>query len=228
MSKGFQGFPPETLKFLRGLERNNDRDWFQARKSIYEEAVKAPMVELVEQVGDELNGFIAGMEINPAKAIYRIYRDVRFSNDKRPYKTHVAAIFRHKKLDKHAGAGFYFHFSPKDLFIGGGLYMPGSKELLAIRRRIAADPEALRAVLKERTFRRTFGEIQGEKLKRIPKGFSVDDPAADLLVYKQFLAAESLDPEVVEGPKLQPEILKRFRALAPLVEYLNEPLLKNA
>lgn len=227
MPKRFQGFPPDTLKFLRGLEKNNDRDWFNARKDVYQAALKAPMVELVEALGEELGAETEGLEINPAKAIYRIYRDVRFSNDKRPYKTHVAALFRHKKLPKHAGAGFYFHFSPKELFVGGGVYMPGPKELLAIRRRIAADPDGLREILKHRSFRRVFGKLQGEKLKRIPKGFDPGDPAADLLVYKQFLASDNLDPKLVETPKLHPELMKRFRALAPLVEYLNDPLLNG-
>ena len=225
MSTRFPGFPPETLKFLRGLENNNERDWFNARKSVYEQSVKAPMIALVEALGEQVEALAPDFETNPSKAVYRIYRDVRFSNDKRPYKTHVSALFRHKKLPKHAGAGFYFHFSPKELFVGGGVYMPGSKELLAIRKRISADPDELRKILKAAAFKRAFGEIQGEKLKRIPQGFSPDDPAADLLVHKQFLASDQLDPKLVESPKLQPELLKRFKALAPLVEYLNQPLL---
>ena len=226
MSTRFPGFPTETLEFLQSLEKNNNRDWFNARKPVYEQSVKAPMIALVEALGEQVEAMAPNFETNPTKAIYRIYRDVRFSNDKRPYKTHVSALFRHKKLPKHAGAGFYFHFSAKELFVGGGVYMPGSKELLAIRKQISADPGELRKILKAAAFRRAFGEIQGEKLKRIPKGFSPDDPAADLLVYKQFLASDQLAPQLVESPKLQQELLKRFRAMAPLVEYLNRPLVR--
>ncbi len=213
------------MKFLRGLAKNNDRDWFNARKAVYEESVKAPMLALAEALGEELAEIAPGFHGDPRKAIYRIYRDVRFSHDKRPYKTHVAAIFHHKKLPKHGGGAFYFHFSPEEVFVGGGLYRPGSRELLSIRRQISADPERLRKILSERAFKRSFGEMVGEKLKRTPKGFSTDDPAADLLLYKQFLASEQLDPKLVETPKLQTELLRRFRALAPLVRYLNEPLL---
>ena len=225
MAKRFPGFSTEATKFLRGLEKNNNRDWFQERKAVYEEHVKAPMIQLVENIGEEVEALMPGFVIDPRKAIYRIYRDVRFSNDKRPYKTHVAAIFHHRKLAKHSGAGFYFHFSPKELFVGGGIYMPGSSELLAIRRRTSERPDELRKIIRSAAFKRHFGELHGERLKRPPKGFSPDDPALDLLLYKQLLASEQLDPKLVETAKLQPEIMKRFRAMAPLVRFVNEPLL---
>ena len=114
---------------------------------------------------------------DPKKAIYRIYRDTRFSNDKTPYKTHVAASFNHKALVKHTAAGFYFHLSPDEILMGGGVYMPGSSELLAIRRHISADPAAYEALTKARPFKRYFGEVTGAKLSRPPKGFAADDPA---------------------------------------------------
>ncbi len=224
MPTRFSGFPPETLPFLRDLKANNNRDWFQPRKPLYEEKVKAPMVELVLALGEELRDFGTELVTAPDKAIYRIYRDVRFSKDKSPYKTHVAAVFSARGLDKHAGAGLYFHVSPDELLVGGGIYRPGSRELLAIRQRIATDHEALRAICKDRTFRRFFGQITGERLKRIPKGFAPDHPAADLLVYKQFLAAGQLDPAITETPKLFQELVKRFRAIEPLIVFLNSAL----
>ena len=204
MPPPFPGFPAETLPFLRDLKANNKREWFQPRKPIYEEKVKAPLVELVLALGEELRDFGTDLVTAPDKAIYRIYRDVRFSKDKSPYKTHVAAVFSARGLEKHAGAGLYFHVSPDELLVGGGIYRPGSRELLAIRQRIAAGHEALRAICKEGMFRHFFGQITGERLKRTPKGFAPDHPAADLLVYKQFLAAGHLDPAIAETPKLFP------------------------
>lgn len=225
MPTRFPGFPPETLPFLRDLKANNNRDWFQANKSTYDEKVKAPIVELVLGLGEELRGFGSDLLTAPDKAIYRIYRDVRFSKDKSPYKTHVAAIFSVRGLDKHAGAGLYFHFSPDELLVGGGIYMPGSQELLAIRQRIAAEHEELRSILRNRTFKRYFSEMSGARLKRIPKGFAPDHPAADLLVYKQFLAGGKLDPAIVATPKLFKELVKRFQAIEPFIMFLNEALI---
>ncbi len=224
MPPRFPGFPPESLPFLRDLKANNKREWFQPRKPVYEEKVKAPMVELVLALGEELRDFGTDLVTAPDKAIYRIYRDVRFSKDKSPYKTHVAAVFSVRGLEKHAGAGLYFHVSPDELLVGGGIYRPGSRELLAIRQRIAAGHEALRAICKERMFRHFFGQITGERLKRIPKGFAPDHPAADLLVYKQFLAAGHLDPAIAETPKLFQELVERFRAIEPLIVFLNSAL----
>ena len=107
----FPGFSPEALKFLRGLERNNRREWFQPRKETFETLVKAPMTQLVEAVNAELLRFAPDHITDPKKSVYRIYRDTRFSADKTPYKTHIAAIFPPRGLEKHASAGFYFHVS---------------------------------------------------------------------------------------------------------------------
>jgi uncharacterized protein (TIGR02453 family) len=142
MPTRFPGFPPETLQFLRDLKASNNRDWFQAHKPLYDEKVKAQMVELVLALGEELQGFGSDLVTAPDKAIYRIYRDVRFSKDKSPYKTYVAAVFSVRGLDKHAGAGLYFHFSPDELLVGGGIYMPGSglARLQAVSRRWPTRP----------------------------------------------------------------------------------------
>lgn len=220
----FPGFPPEALRFLRALEKNNDRDWFQANKSTYETKLKGPLTELILALGEELDKFAPGLQTDPKKAIYRIYRDIRFSPNKKPYKTHAAASFTAKSGEKHVDAGYYFHFSPKELLIGGGLYMPGSPELLAIRRRLSADSAGYRKLTRAAAFKRLFGDVQGDKLTRAPKGFSPDDPALDLLVYKQYLAADTIDPKLVETPKLLPEIVKRFKALQPWIDWINEAI----
>src|SRR4051794_2248071 len=107
MTPGFTGFPPEAITFFRRLKKNNTREWFQPRKEIYEEQVKAPMLELVTVLMQRLADFAPDYVADPKKAIYRIYRDTRFSKDKTPYKTHIAAVFTPRSLEKHSGAGFY-------------------------------------------------------------------------------------------------------------------------
>ena len=224
MPTSFKGFSPDARKFLRALRKNNDRDWFNANKARYEASVKAPLIELVSDVGVDLDQYSPGYVTDPKRAVYRIYRDVRFSNDKSPYKTHVAAVFAIKGPEKHAGAGFYFHFSADELLVGGGVYAPGSSELLKIRQHIAADPDELRAIVKNPTFKKLFTCIEGEQLKRIPKGFPSDHPGADLLVYKQFLAGATLSASEVESPKISATITKHFKAIAPFIQYLNRAI----
>lgn len=226
MSARFRGFPKGALKFLSALKKNNDRDWFQPRKAEFEEKLKEPMVELVIALGEHFEEFAPGMVIDPKKAIYRIYRDTRFSADKAPYKTHVAASFSPKALEKHISAGYYFHFSPDELLVGGGIWKPGTPELLAIRQRLSDRPDEYGALVSARPFKKYFGEVTGEKLKKAPKGFSPDDPAIELLKHKQFLAGDNLDPAIVETPKILPELAKRFRAMSPWIAWLNEPLVR--
>jgi uncharacterized protein (TIGR02453 family) len=224
MKPTFPGFPPEALQFLRDLKLNNHREWFQPRKQVYEEKVRGPMLELVAALGDEIAEFAPEMVTEPTKAVYRIYRDVRFSPDKSPYKTHIAAVFSPRGLEKHAGAGMYFHISVDEVLVGGGIYAPGPSELLAVRRHLAQQASKLSAILRERQFRSLFKEMTGEKLKRVPKGFPQDHPEGDLLVYKQYLAGTLLPPEIVTTPKLFRELLKHFRAITPFLRFLNEPL----
>lgn len=220
----FRGFAPEARQFLRDLRNNNNREWFRARKADYERYVRGPLLDLVEELGDAIAGFAPGYLQDPRKSVYRIYRDTRFSRNKQPYKTHAAAVFPPLGLERHSGAGFYFHFSPEELLVGGGVYAPGSSELLRIREQIAADPEAFRAILANRAFSRTFGNLEGERLKRTPRGFARDHPAADLLVYKQFLSGATFSSREIEKPSIGDLIERHFRTLAPLLEYLNRPL----
>ena len=220
----FPGFPPQALKFLRQLERNNNRE---EHKKDYETYVKGPMHDLVMALGEDLEKFTSGFQTDPKKAIYRMHRDIRFSNDKRPYKTHVAAAFFPKAMEKHAGAGYYFHLAPGEIFLGAGVYMPGPKELSAIRKRLSKESASYRKLTSAAAFKRLFGEVRGERLKRPPKGFSPDDTALDLLLGKQFLASAQLPAELAETPQLQTEIAKRFQTLQPWIDWLNSAVKKG-
>jgi uncharacterized protein (TIGR02453 family) len=223
----FGGFPDETYRFLRGLRRHNEREWFLERKDVYLRVVRAPMEELVADVGRALGRFAGEFTANPKTSIYRIYRDVRFSPDKSPYKTHIAAVFPHRDLGKHLGAGFYVHVSPEDVFAGGGLYRPGRRELQAVRSRLATQPERFRRLIRAARFHRVFGELSGEQLTRVPRGFPADHPAGDLLRYVQFLAGRSFPSEAPMSPRFARDVVETFRALLPLCRFLNAAILDD-
>jgi len=224
MRSGFPGFPPEAIAFYRGLARHNTREWFQPRKHIYEEKVKAPMIALVTELNRAMMEFAPDYVTDADKAIYRIYRDVRFSPDKTPYKTQIAASFSRRGLAKHGAAGYYFAISHKGVDVGGGIYMPPPETLLAVRTHIGARHADFRRIAGGGAVKRLFGAMQGERLSRVPKGFCAEDPAADLLRFKQFLLFTTLDAAIVTTPKLFVELEKRFRAMAPFLEFLNAPL----
>lgn len=224
---GFSGLPEDGMNFLRALAKNNRREWFQPRKQIYDDRVKAPMAELVNALNAAMMEFAPLYVADPGKAIYRIYRDTRFSKDKTPYKTHIAAVFPHRRLPKGAGAGYYFSISPTEIEVGGGIYMPAPDELLAIRNHLAARHEEFLLMIAAREVKRLFGELRGEQLSRVPKGFATAHPAADLLRRKQLLLLVTLDPALTASPKLLPELVKRFRAMAPFIEFLNAPLIRS-
>jgi uncharacterized protein (TIGR02453 family) len=228
MTNRFRGFPPETLKFLRQLKRNNTREWFLAHKDVYEQKVKAPMTELVLEIGFALQMDAPEFVVEPRRAIYRIYRDIRFSADKSPYKTHVAAIFVPRGIPKKTGACLYFHIEPAEVVVAGGVYMPDPVTLRILRQHIAANWEELLAITKQRNFRKLFGDLQGERLVWPPSGFPADHPAIDVLRQKQFYVSLTEPAALAEGPKLLPRLLTIFSAMIPLVRYLNTPLKSGA
>jgi uncharacterized protein (TIGR02453 family) len=218
----FPGFSPEAITFLRILKRNNRREWFQPRKEVFETKWKAPMIQLVEAVNAELLDFAPDHITDPKKAVYRIYRDTRFSADKTPYKTHVAAIFPHHNLGKQSSAGFYFHLTEKSVGIGAGSYMPGPDELRAVRAWLAEHHKKFRAA--SRKPQKLLGKLQGSAVTRMPKGFDSSHPAEDLIRMKQWLYWVELDVKLATTPRLLPELVKHFRAAAPVIAMLNAPL----
>jgi uncharacterized protein (TIGR02453 family) len=223
MKSMFPGFSPEALKFFVQLKRHNDRSWFLKNKETYEREIKVPMVSLVLALNAEMRSFAPEFATDPKRAIYRIYRDVRFSADKSPYKTHTAALFAPRGFGKHTCAGLYFHFAVDELLLAGGVYMPGPKELVAIRNYIAANSNLFRKILSHPQIS-ALGGLQGDQLVRVPKGFAPDHPAADLLRYKQFLVWVNHPPELALGKDLLRLLVQTFGTLVPLVRFLNTPL----
>ena len=214
-------FTTKTLAFLRALKRNNDREWFRARKGEYERHVRGPMVELIGRLAVDLRPFAPEMVVDPKRSLYRIYRDTRFSEDKTPLKTNAAAVFPPRGFPRHEGAGFYVEIAPGWVWMGGGLYMPPPRSLYAIRERIAQSHPKLHRVVRAREFRTVLGELQGEQLTRVPRGYLRDHPAGEYLRYKQFLGFREFEPGFATSDRFYPELLRTFKALTPLVRFLN-------
>lgn len=225
MRTAFPGFTSEMPRFFRALKRNNQREWFQPRKHLYEQNVKEPMLELVAALNAELAKFAPAFVTDPRKAVFRIYRDTRFSHDKTPYKTHIAASFSRRGSERLHLGGFYFSVSHETLEIAGGIYHPDPDTTLLVRNHIAQHHEELRRILANRSVRKFFGELQGDTLTRSPKGFNPAHPAAEFIKMKDWILDAALDPKLATSARLHREMVERFRAMAPLIEYLNRPLL---
>jgi uncharacterized protein (TIGR02453 family) len=217
-------FTRKTLSFLRALKRNNDREWFKARKADYEEHVRGPLIALLARLAEDFRLFAPELVADPKVSLFRIYRDTRFSSDKTPLKTNAAAHFPHRRLRK-AGAGLYLEVAPQWVWIGGGIYMPETHELAAIRAHVGSHHASLRRIVERRSFIEAVGELHGEQLTRVPRGFAPDHPAAHYLRFRQFLAGREYPAEFACDARFYPEVVKVFRHVAPLVRFLNAPLL---
>jgi uncharacterized protein (TIGR02453 family) len=223
----FPGFPEEALAFLRSLERNNRREWFQPRKPVFDEKVKRPMLELVAALNADMARFAPMHVTEPESALYRIYRDTRFSKDKKPYKNHIAAYFPRRGMDRHTASGYYMAISHKEVAVGGGLYMPTPEVLRQVRNRIAERHTEFSKILRAKPLSKLLGEVRGERLSRVPKGFAPDHEAAELLRFKQFFFYVELPAELLVSRTMHAEIRKRFEALAPTIDFLNAPLVET-
>ncbi len=225
----FGGFGPQALRFLRGLERNNRRDWFERHRPTWEREVRAPMRALVEEMDVRLARLAPELVGDPKRSIFRIHRDVRFSADKSPYTTNAACQFYHCDAGRGAGqdaegagAGLYFQVARGECFAAGGMWMPARPALDRIREAIAGAPEDFEALLRAPAFRRRFRRLDQEaQLKRMPRGYAETHPAAGWLRYRSFTATRMMSEREIASPRL-PDILARdFAALVPLVRWLN-------
>jgi len=218
----FQGFSKEAFSFLKRLKKNNDRDWFVPRKPQYEELWKEPMLALIENLGRELRPIAPEFRFTP-KSLLRIYRDTRFSKDKSPYKTHVAATFDMAGYPKSVSSpGFYLHFEPGEVFVGGGLYMPDSRQLKRIRYGIDQKSESFLDIVESPSFKKYFGELRGDTLKRPPQGYPADHPEIEYLKRKGFFVAKTFDEKLAMSPKLVPAVVDAYTRMVPLTRWLRD------
>jgi uncharacterized protein (TIGR02453 family) len=220
-------FSPKAIAFLRSLKRNNRRDWFQPRKEQYETLLRQPMLHLIEQLAIDLKPLAPELLADP-KSLFRIYRDTRFSEDKSPYKTHVAAVFPHRHLAKLGGGVLYLHVAPDEVWAGGGSYRPETAVLQAEREHIAANFRRFRAIVESPGFRRVLGTLDGgDQLQRVPRGFPPDHQAAKYLKYRMFIGGREFPAAFATSPKFYAGVLDVFRHVTPLLKFLNEPLLNR-
>jgi uncharacterized protein (TIGR02453 family) len=208
----FEGFRPEAIAFLADLAANNDRAWFTPRKAEYEALVKRPMEALCAVLGERFAFHDLPLTADPVRSPFRIYRDVRFSKDKSPYKTAASARF----MAVGGGPGAYFHLEPGEIYAGGGLWRPDPPVLAAWRHLVDAEPETVRAAITNPTFVAVFGSLSGDRLTRVPAGYPKDHPAADLLVLKDQVFSTRLSDADVCSPSLPDTLAGLYAAARPV------------
>ena len=217
-------FTSKSVSFLRSLKRNNNREWFRARKDQYEIHVRGPMNQVVERLAADLPAFAPELIASPKKSLFRIYRDTRFSNDKKPLKTHAAAVFRTRQLPWPQGAGLYFEIAGGWVWIGGGMWRPEQPELVRIRQHISETWPAIQGITRAAAFRKRFEELSGETMTRVPRGYPSDHPAAPFLKYRQFYGGAEFPAALAQSREFYPTLIATFKALMPLVRFLNAAL----
>ena len=232
MTATFRGFDRGALTFLRQLKKNNRREWFLDNKDRYENDVLAPLKLLVEEVDVRFGSFAPEFVGDPKRSIFRIYRDVRFSKDKSPYKTHAASWFKHQNSghgvgsETHGGgAGFYFQLEPGGSFLAGGIWMPPRPSLNQLRESIAAKPAAFEKTITTPAFKRRFGKLSEEAvLTRLPRGFAPGHPAEKWLRYQSFTVHAMLSDAEALNRKLVDRLEKDYKLMLPFVRWLNSAL----
>jgi uncharacterized protein (TIGR02453 family) len=221
---------PASLTFLRQLKKNNRREWFEANRERYENDIRQPLRELVEEMDVRLAKIAPEMVGDPKRSIFRIHRDIRFSADKSPYKTNAACYFYHRGAasgvgeNAVGGAGFYVHVEPGGSMVGGGYWRPPRPALNKLRERIAEDVESLEKSLGG-PLKKRFGALSEEDmLKRVPRGYAPDHPAERWLRRQSFTTGRMLTDDEITSPQLLKELERDFAAMVPLVRWINETL----
>lgn len=213
-----------TIQFLKALKKNNNKEWFDKNRKIYEQA-KADYLNFVTILLNEIQGFDTSlMELQPKQCIFRLNRDVRFSKNKDPYKTNFGASFS-KGAKKIQTAGYYFHLEPGENFVGGGLWMPMAPDLNKVRQEIDYCFKEFSSILKKPNFKTTYGDMDNSmKLVRPPKGFDIDNPALEYLKLKSFVVTRTIKDTELTEKQLVKNVVKDFKTIAPLVHFLNRAI----
>jgi uncharacterized protein (TIGR02453 family) len=223
-------FSKKALAFLSGLKRNNRKEWFEAHRADYENELREPMRFLIGEIDARMRKFAPEIGGDPKRSMFRINRDIRFSKDKSPYKTHAACWFAHRKSNAKVGqeaeggsAGFYFHLEPGSCMVGAGLWMPPRPQLNAIRDAIAEKPKPF---MKMVAGLKKFGGLDGDgaTLKRMPRGYDENHKAAKWLKYQSFTTGRRIPDSAATSAKLAALLEKEFRGMLPLVRWLNAVL----
>jgi len=216
----------QVIQFLNELSENNNREWFQKNKKRYDES-REKVLFLTEVVINEIRKFDPDVPLlEPKDCLFRIFRDVRFSNDKRPYKTNFGSFIA-KGGRKSMHAGYYFHIEPSGSFVGGGIYMPAAEPLKAIRQYIAENGEEFLSLINSKNFIKVYPEMMDDKLKTAPKGYSPDHEFINLLKYKSFAFSSQFDKSQILADNFIEKLVHSFKTLHPVNRFLNDALENN-
>ena len=229
LNQPFPGFEKKALKFLKALSvsDNNNKKWFDEHRNEYEMYLKLPMRNLIDTLSSEIRKIDPDIVVN-YKSIFRINRDVRFSKDKKPYKTHYAAAFAFEKVKSSEIPQFYFHFSPDEFIFAAGQYSMDALYLKKIRRGIYSDFENLKSIINTKSFLNNFGSVRGESLSKLPKGFEnpgqgASDPLLiKLLMMKQFYVFKEYNPDVILSEELPDLIVENIKLSYDFTKYLDK------
>ena len=210
-----------TLSFLKSLKNNNNREWFTENKPVFQ-AENEHFISFADDVLSEINKFDNIETQSGKKSVFRIYRDVRFSKNKTPYKSHFSGSL--KRATKLLRGGYYFHIEPNNSFIGGGFWGPNPKDLLRIRKEIADDASELREIINDKNFIKIFGELEGDKVKTAPRGFDKNHADLDLLQYKQYVISKKFSDKEILDPDFHLKVVETFKAMRPFFDYMSAVL----
>lgn len=228
----FTGFRPAATAFLRALTRHNEREWFERNRATYDAELRTPLAALAEEVDVRLATLAPEIVGDPKRSLFRIHRDVRFSADKSPYKTHVACWFHHGDAGRgvgtqtaHGGAGFYFHLEAGRASLGGGIWMPPRPTLVKIREAIDEDAGPLQKLLGDPAVRRRFGGLAAEHmLTRMPRGYADTHPAAALLRHQSYTLGRDVAQRDLSSARLPDVLARDYARILPLVRWINRAL----
>jgi len=216
-------FEASFLKFFKSLARNNNRDWFNEHKPQYKEKVVEPLGLFISEMAPRLNKISKEFNADPRPnggSMFRIYRDVRFSKDKSPYKLHAACQFRHKiGKDAHA-PGFYVHIAPDEVIFGGGIWMPPNPVLNKIRDTIVDNPQEWQRIRSNKSINKLCDGVRGDGLKRPPKGYDPEHQHLEDLKRKSFFAMRHEKPDIIFEKNFVDEVEATFKAAKPLMKYI--------
>jgi uncharacterized protein (TIGR02453 family) len=234
-SSTFTGFRPEAIQFLVDLAANNERAWFQPRKAEYERLLKEPLEQMIAALAERFEARGIPLLADPGRSPFRIYRDVRFSKDKSPYKTHLGASFpwvghlatagdltTRSEIPMVHSSGGYFHLQPGEIYVGGGIWHPDKPWIDAFRRRVDADAAEFHEIVDAPAFKKTFGSLSGDghSLQRVPQGYAADHPEAETLKMKDVVFGHRLSDADAMSPSLPDVMADSYAAAMPVFRYL--------
>ncbi|GBD90223.1 hypothetical protein BMS3Abin04_00940 [bacterium BMS3Abin04] len=217
-------FSQDFIEFFSELEKNNNRDWFNSNKKRYEKSVKEPFNDFIQDMIFRVYEDDDTIMISPKEAVFRIYRDLRFSKDKTPYKTYASAVISPGGRKDYTNPGIYLEFGAQYIRFYSGIYEMSKEQIQNVRNLIASDLDEFNILINDKSFKRNFGEIRGEKNKRLPTEFREVVKLQPLIANKQFYYYKEMEPKNILNKDLPDKLMKLYSVVKPLNEFLKYAL----